>query len=94
MGAARILLAAVPDVVVRNLVGSEDERKTVTNVVDIFRRPEFVPDVVEAAIRRQAKVIWMQLGVGNQGAADRALAAGLEVIMERCILVEHRALFG
>jgi len=62
-------------------------------IVDIFRRPEYVPDIVEAAIRRQARVIWMQLGVANQAAADRALAAGLEVVMDRCILVEHRALF-
>jgi predicted CoA-binding protein len=62
-------------------------------IVDIFRRPEYVPDIVEAAIRRQARVIWMQLGVTNQAAADRAIAAGLEVVMDRCILVEHRALF-
>ena len=62
-------------------------------IVDIFRRPEYVPEVVEAAIRRHAKVIWMQLGVANQAAAERATAAGLEVVMDRCILVEHRALF-
>ena len=60
-------------------------------IVDIFRRPEFVPDVVEAAIRRKARVIWMQLGVVNEAAAERARAAGLEVVMDRCILVEHRA---
>lgn len=63
-------------------------------IVDIFRRPEFVPEVVEAAIRRKARVVWMQLGVANQAAADRAIAAGLEVVMDRCILVEHRALFS
>jgi len=62
-------------------------------IVDIFRRAEYVPDIVEAAIRRRARVIWMQLGVANQAAADRAIAAGLEVVMDRCILVEHRALF-
>jgi uncharacterized protein len=62
-------------------------------IVDIFRRPEYVPDIVEAAIRCQARVIWMQLGVTNQAAAERAIAAGLEVVMDRCILVEHRALF-
>lgn len=62
-------------------------------IVDIFRRPEFVPDVVEVAIRRKARVIWMQLGVVNEAAADRARAAGLEVVMDRCILVEHRAEF-
>src|SRR6478672_5176972 len=63
-------------------------------IVDIFRRPEYVPDIVEAAIRRQARVIWMQLGVINQAAADRAIAAGLEVVMDRCILVEHCASFN
>jgi predicted CoA-binding protein len=62
-------------------------------IVDIFRRPEFVPDVVEAAIRRKARVIWMQLGVVNEAAADGARAAGLEVVMDHCILVEHRAEF-
>jgi hypothetical protein len=59
-------------------------------IVDIFRRPEYVPDVVEAAIRRNARVIWMQLGVANEDAADRARAAGLEVVMDRCILQEHK----
>jgi uncharacterized protein len=62
-------------------------------IVNIFRRPEYVPDIVETAIRLQAPVVWMQLGVANQAAADRAIAAGLEVVMDRCILVEHRALF-
>ena len=61
-------------------------------IVDIFRRPEYVPDVVEAAIRRNARVIWMQLGVVNEEAAARARAAGLEVVMDRCILQDHAAL--
>lgn len=58
-------------------------------IVDIFRRSEFVPDIVDAAIRRQAKVIWMQESVIHQGAAEKARAAGMEVIMDRCILKEH-----
>jgi uncharacterized protein len=62
-------------------------------IVNIFRRPEFVSDIVEAAIRRKAPVVWMQLGVINETAAARARAAGLEVVMDRCILVEHRAAF-
>jgi uncharacterized protein len=61
-------------------------------IVDIFRRPEFVPEIVEAAIRRNAKVIWMQLGVANEEAARRAREAGLEVVMNRCILQDHMAL--
>jgi predicted CoA-binding protein len=63
-------------------------------IVDIFRRPEFVPEVVEAAIRLNAKVVWMQLGVINESAAQHARAAGLEVVMDKCILVEHRDLLG
>ena len=62
-------------------------------IVDIFRRAEFVPDIVEAAIRRNAKVIWMQQGVINEAAAERARAAGLDVVMDLCILQEHMALF-
>ena len=60
-------------------------------IVDIFRRPEYVPEVVEAAIRRNARVIWMQLGVSNEAAAARARSAGLEVVMDRCILQDHMA---
>ncbi len=60
------------------------------DIVDIFRKPEFVPEIVEAAIRKGAKVIWMQEGVGHEEAARRAEAAGLEVIMDRCILKDHR----
>jgi uncharacterized protein len=62
-------------------------------IVDVFRRPEFVPDVVEAAIRRNARVVWMQIGVINEAAAARARAAGLEVVMDRCILQDHMAYF-
>ena len=63
-------------------------------IVDIFRRPEFVPDIVNTAIRRDAKVIWMQLGVAHEEAAKRARAAGLEVVMDLCILQEHMKYFG
>jgi uncharacterized protein len=61
-------------------------------IVDIFRRSEFVPDIVEAAIRRDAKVIWMQESVVHEAAAERARAAGLDVVMDLCILREHAAL--
>jgi len=53
-----------------------------------------VPDIVEAAIRRDAKVIWMQLGVVHEEAAQRARAAGLEVVMDICILQDHMKYFG
>ena len=62
-------------------------------IVDIFRRPEFVPEIVEAAIRRKAQVVWMQQGVIHEAAAQHARAAGLEVVMDLCILQEHMALF-
>jgi len=62
------------------------------DIVDIFRRSEFVPEIVEAAIRKGAKVIWMQEGVIHEDAARRAEKAGLTVIMDRCILKDHRRL--
>jgi uncharacterized protein len=60
------------------------------DVVDIFRRSEFVPEIVEAAIRKGAKVVWMQEGVVHEEAARRAREAGLTVVMDRCILKDHR----
>lgn len=62
-------------------------------VVVIFRRPEFVPGIAEAAIRKGAKVIWMQEGVVHEEAAARARAAGLTVIQDRCILKEYAKRF-
>ena len=62
-------------------------------IVDIFRRSEYVPDIVEAAVRRNAKVIWMQEGVIHETAAARAREAGLNVVMDRCILKEHMRCF-
>ena len=62
------------------------------DIVDIFRRSEFVPEIVEAAIRKGAKVIWMQEGVIHEAARRRAEQAGLAVIMDRCILKDHRRL--
>jgi predicted CoA-binding protein len=58
-------------------------------VVDVFRRPEFVDDIVEEAIEVGAKAIWLQLGVINPQAARRAREAGLYVVMDRCLKVEH-----
>jgi uncharacterized protein len=71
---------------------SLDEIAEPIDIVDIFRRPEFVPEIVDAAIRVGAKVIWMQEGVEHAEAAQKATAAGLTVIMDRCILKEHRKL--
>ena len=60
------------------------------DIVDIFRRAEFVPEIVEAAIRIGARAVWMQEGVVHEAAAARAAKAGLEVVMDRCILKDHR----
>ena len=61
-------------------------------IVDVFRRSEFLPDIVEQAIAKEAKVVWMQEGVVNEPAAARAEGAGLTVVMDRCLLKEHNRL--
>jgi uncharacterized protein len=61
-------------------------------IVDVFRRAEFLPEVVEQAIAKGAKVVWMQEGIVNQSAAERAEEAGLAVVMDRCLLKEHHKL--
>jgi predicted CoA-binding protein len=59
------------------------------DIVSVFRRPEFVPEIVESAIRIGARAVWMQEGVIHAEAAERARAAGLFVKMDSCILKEH-----
>jgi len=61
-------------------------------MVDVFRRPDAVPAIVEDAIAVGAEVLWLQLGVIHEGAAARARAAGLTVVMDRCPAVEYRRL--
>jgi len=60
------------------------------DIVDVFRRAEEVPAVAVSAIRIGAKVLWMQLGIENAGAAEKARAAGLVVVEDACLLVEHK----
>lgn len=60
------------------------------DIVDVFRRPQFVPDIVESAIKIGAKALWLQEGVIHDAAAERAQKAGLDVVMDKCILKEHR----
>lgn len=64
------------------------------DIVDVFRRSEFVPEVVDQAIQLKVPVIWMQEGVVNEAAAEKARRAGITVIMDKCILKEHRARFS
>ena len=59
-------------------------------IVDVFRRAGDVPPIADSAIKVGAKVVWMQLGIENAEAAERARAAGLIVVEDACILVEHR----
>ncbi|MGO9403503.1 MAG: CoA-binding protein [Terriglobales bacterium] len=64
------------------------------DLVDVFRRPEFVDEIVEQAIQLKIPAIWLQEGVVNERAAEKARQAGMFVVMDRCVLKEHRARFG
>jgi len=63
------------------------------DIVDIFRRPEFVEEVVDQAIQLKIPAVWMQEEIIHEKAAQKARAAGMFVVMDRCILLEHRARF-
>ncbi len=62
------------------------------DVVDIFRRPEAVPPIVDEAIAIKPKAVWMQLGIVNEKAAAKARAAGIEVVMDKCMKIEYKRL--
>jgi len=62
-------------------------------IADVFRRSEFVPEIVEDAIAKGARVLWCQLGVVNLGAARRAQQAGMTVVVDRCPAIEYARLF-
>ncbi|MGA7193207.1 MAG: CoA-binding protein [Anaerolineales bacterium] len=64
------------------------------DVVQVFRKPEDVPPVVDAAIRIGAKIVWMQKGIVNEDAARKAEAAGLKVVMNRCMMETHQRLLS
>jgi uncharacterized protein len=63
-------------------------------VVDVFRHPEDVPPIAEEAIAIGAKVLWLQLGIRNEEAAQKAQEAGLIVVQDRCMKIEHARFFG
>jgi len=62
-------------------------------MVDVFRRPEYLPEIAEQAVRKGARVLWGQLGVVNLEAGERARKAGMTVVMDRCPAIEYRRLF-
>ena len=64
------------------------------DVVQVFRKPEDVPSVVDSAIKVGAKVVWMQEGIVHEEAAQKAREAGLQVVMDACMRVTHRRLIG
>lgn len=71
-----------------------DQIQAPIDIVDVFRRAEDVPEAVEAAIAVGAKAIWIQLGIVNEEAAQRASDAGLTVVMDRCMKLEHERLLA
>jgi uncharacterized protein len=75
-------------------VASLSDIKEKIDIVDVFRRSEFVPEVVEEAMRLKVPAVWLQEDVIHEQAAEKARAAGIFVVMDHCILKEHRARFG
>jgi predicted CoA-binding protein len=78
----------------RTVYGSLEDLPDVPDMVQVFRKSEDVPPIAEAAIAKGAKVLWLQLGVRHDEAAERARAAGLDVVMDRCPKIEYGRLFG
>jgi uncharacterized protein len=81
----------------RNLLDIPERIQKTIEVVNIFRKPEDVPTIVEQALKLKARfgrlcVVWMQVGIGNEDAAQTALQAGLVVVMDKCIMSEHHRL--
>ncbi|MCC6657884.1 MAG: CoA-binding protein [Rhodocyclaceae bacterium] len=85
---------AYPQVLGQKCYPSLRELPFKVDIVDCFRRAEDIPAIVEDAIAIGAKVLWLQIGVIHDEAARRAEAAGLEVVMDRCVKIEHARLFG
>ena len=81
----------VSEVLGERAYASLDEIPGDVDLVDVFRRPEEIPELAEAAIRKGIRAFWMQLGIRHAGAAERLRAVGIDVVEDRCTLVEHRA---
>ena len=86
--------AAGQEILGQKVYGALDELPMKADMVDIFRNSEAAGPITDEAIKHGAKVVWMQLGVVNPEAAQRAEAAGLKVVMNRCPKIEHSRLAG
>ena len=83
-----------PEILGEKCYGSVRDIPEKIDIVDVFRKTEDVPPIAEDAIAVGAKVLWQQLGVRNEAAVERARAAGLDAVMDRCVKIEHGRLFG
>ena len=86
--------AGAPEILGEKVYPSLADVPVAIDMVDVFRRSEETPAVVDAAIAKRAKVVWMQLGVRHDAAAAKAEQAGLKVVMNRCPKIEHPRLCG
>lgn len=86
--------ANVPKILGENVYKSLADIPEAIDMVDVFRRSEEVPAIVDAAIAKNAKIVWMQIGVRHDAAARKAEQAGLKVVMNRCPKIEFPRLFG
>lgn len=80
------------ETVYASLLDIPKDRKV--DIVDVFRKSEDVPEILDQAIEIGAPIFWMQLGIVNEDAAARARAAGMDVVMNRCVKIEHARFFG
>jgi predicted CoA-binding protein len=80
------------DILDRPVFETLEEVPEPLEIVNVFRAPEFIPEVVDDVLKTKAKVLWLQLGITHPEAEERARKAGLTVISDKCILVEHRRL--
>lgn len=73
---------------------SLDDLEEPVDMVDCFRPPEFLPQILDGAIRLKVRYFWTQIGIVHKGVAERASEAGMGVVMDRCVKIEHARLFG
>ncbi len=85
---------AYPEVLGQKCYSTLADIPVKVDMVDCFRRAEEIPALADESIAIGARVLWMQLGIVNEDAKRAALAAGLEVVMDRCVKIEHARLFG